>query len=89
MDKINLGNMLNDAKWSHATDITNMGQINYYFLQRRQVRDNSIKSWYGTTPSFSTLVPAQTGLPSNDSDTSAQPCLRSKHELQSLLTAQT
>ena len=23
----------NDAKWSHATDITNMGQINYYFLQ--------------------------------------------------------
>ena len=20
-------------KWSHATDITNMGQINYYFLQ--------------------------------------------------------
>ena len=20
-------------KWSHATDITNMGQINYYFFQ--------------------------------------------------------
>ena len=22
-----------DAKWSHATDITNMGQLNFYFLQ--------------------------------------------------------
>ena len=23
----------NDAKWSHASDITNMGQINFYFFQ--------------------------------------------------------
>ena len=23
--------VLNDAKWSHATDITNVGQVNFYF----------------------------------------------------------
>ena len=36
-------------KWSHATDITNMNQINYYFLQC-SVADLAMVPWVPWNP---------------------------------------